>query len=150
MRPALEKAGETDALLEVLGEVAAADPSDIEVRAGLALAYVGRGDLDKARDYLSAETAGSNPALWLTLAEIELRGNRLPEGKHAVIQAITLDRSQAQTAVVLGCRLAEAIPKAAIRRSTPSPMRRSPRTTSPRRRSRCTSSRRASARTSSR
>ena len=30
-----------------------ADPSDLEVRAGLALAYVARGDLDKARTYLS-------------------------------------------------------------------------------------------------
>jgi tetratricopeptide (TPR) repeat protein len=108
---ALEKAGQTDALLEVLGEVAAADPSDIEVRAGLALAYVARGDLDKARDYLSAETAGSNPALWLTLAEVELRGNRLPEGKQAVMQAITLDRDQAKAAVVLGCRLAESNPE---------------------------------------
>ena len=36
-----------------------------------------RGDLDKARTYLSAETAGSNPALWLTLAEMELRGEPL-------------------------------------------------------------------------
>jgi tetratricopeptide (TPR) repeat protein len=108
---ALEKAGHSDAVLEVLGQVAAADPSDVEVRAGLALAYVGRGELDKARDYLSAETAGTNPALWLTLAEIELRGNRLPEGKQAIVQAITLDRSQAQAAVVLGCRLAEANPE---------------------------------------
>ena len=108
---ALEKSGQTDAVLEVLGQVAAADPSDIEVRAGLALAYVSRGELDKARDYLSAETAGSNPALWLTLAEVELRGNRLPEGKQAVIQAITLDRNQAQAAVVLGCRVAESNPE---------------------------------------
>ncbi len=108
---ALEKAGQTDAVLAVLGEVAAADPSDLEVRAGLALAYVGRGELDKAREYLSAETAGSNPALWLTLAEVELRGNRLPEGKQAVVQAITLDRNQTQAAVVLGCRLAEANPE---------------------------------------
>ncbi len=66
-----------------------------------------RGDLDKARTYLSAETAGSNPALWLTLAEMELRANRFPEGKAAVVQALSLDREQAQTAVVLGCRLAE-------------------------------------------
>ena len=53
------------------------DPADLEVRAGLALAYVARGDLDKARTYLSAETAGTNPALWLTLAEMELRGGPL-------------------------------------------------------------------------
>jgi tetratricopeptide (TPR) repeat protein len=104
---AYERAGQGDAALDVLAEVASADPSNLEVRASLALAYVGRGDLEKARTYLSAETAGSNPALWLTLAEMELRGNRLPEGKAAVVQALTLDREQAQAAVVLGCRLAE-------------------------------------------
>src|SRR4029453_15913363 len=102
-----EKAGDTDALLDVLGAVAESDPADLEVRAGLALAYVSRGNLDKARTYLSAETAGTNPALWLTLAEMELRANRFPEGKAAVLQALSLDRQQAPAAVGLGCRLSE-------------------------------------------
>ncbi len=104
---AFEKAGQGDAALGVMGEVADLDPSDLDVRANLALAYVSRGDLGKARTYLSAETAGSNPALWLTLAEMELRADRLTEGKAAVMQALSLDREQAQAAVVLGCRLAE-------------------------------------------
>jgi tetratricopeptide (TPR) repeat protein len=103
----LEVAGKTDLVLDVLAEIADADPSNLEVRARLALNYVAKGDLDKARTYLSPETAGTNPALWLTLAEMELRGNRLPEGKAAVTQALSLDREQAQAAVVLGCRLAE-------------------------------------------
>ena len=105
---ALEAAGQGDAVLEVFAEIAELDPSDVTVRGSLALAYVSRGDLDKARTYLSAETAGSDPAMWLTLADMELRADRLPEGKAAVVQAITLDRNQAQAAVVLGCRLAEA------------------------------------------
>lgn len=104
---ALEAAGHSDAALEVLGDVAAADPGDLDVRARLALAHVSRGDLDRARTYLSAETAGTNPALWMTLAEVELRSNRLPEGKDAVLQALRLDSDQAKVAVVLGCRLAE-------------------------------------------
>lgn len=107
-----EKAGDTEALLDVLGAVAASDPSDLEVRAGLALAFVARGDLDKARTYLSAETAGTNPALWLTLAEMELRADRLAEGKAAIVQALSLDRNQTQAVVVLGCKLAEANPEA--------------------------------------
>ena len=37
-----------------------------------------RGDLEKARTYLSAETAGTNPALWLMLAEMELRADAIP------------------------------------------------------------------------
>jgi tetratricopeptide (TPR) repeat protein len=104
---AYAQAGQGDLSLDVLGDVAAADPGDIEVRAGLAMAYVGRGDLEKARTYLSAETAANDPALWLLLGEMELAGGRTVEGRAAISQAITLDRNQAQAAVVLGCRLAE-------------------------------------------
>jgi tetratricopeptide (TPR) repeat protein len=109
---ALEQAGHADAALDVLAEVAAEDPSNLEVRAGLALAYVARGQLDKAKTFLSPETAGANPSLWMTIAEIELRGNRLAEGKTAVMQAMRLDRGQAEAAVVLGCKLADANPDA--------------------------------------
>lgn len=109
---ALAQAGQGDRSLEVLGEAAAADPSDLEVRASLALAYVARGDLAKARSYLSADTAGSDPALWLTLAEMELTAGHSAAGRTAVTQALVLDRNQAQPAVVLGCRLAESNPDA--------------------------------------
>jgi tetratricopeptide (TPR) repeat protein len=104
---ALTKAGKADAALEVFAQLAEADPSNIEIKAQLALAYVARGDLGKAKSFLSPETAGANPALWMTIAEIELRGNRLAEGKTAVMQAMRLDPSQTQAAVVLGCKLAE-------------------------------------------
>ena len=43
-----------------------------------------RGDLARARTYLSPETAGDNAALWLTLAEIELLAGRIDEGRAAV------------------------------------------------------------------
>lgn len=104
---ALEASGQSDLALEVLTEVVAADPSDHEVCARLALAYVTRGDFDRARSYLSEETAGSNPSLWLTRAEVELRGNHLAEGKAAVLRALHLDHGQAPAAVALGCRLAD-------------------------------------------
>ncbi len=109
---ALEKAGQADAALEVLAEVAELDPTNIEIKANLALAYVAKGDLNKATSFLSPEIAGANPQLWMTIAEIELRGNRLAEGKTAVLQAMRLDANQAQAAVVLGCRLAETNPEA--------------------------------------
>ncbi len=104
---AFESAGQADLALEMLAEVAAADPADIHVRASLALAYVARGELAKARVYLSAETAGSDPAMWIMLGELELTAGRSAEGRAAISQALTLDRNQAQAAVVLGCRLAE-------------------------------------------
>ena len=104
---ALTKGGHADAALEVLAELAEADPSNIEIKANLALAYVSRGDLAKAKSFLSPETAGANPDLWMTIAEIELRGNRLAEGKTAVLQAMRLDPTKTEAAVVLGCKLAE-------------------------------------------
>ncbi len=109
---AYERAGQGDRALEVLAEAAEADPSDVSVRVSLAHAYVARGDLDRARTYLSAETAGTDPTLWLTLAEMELAGGRTDEGRHAVSQALAIDRNQAQAAVVVGCRLAESNPEA--------------------------------------
>ncbi len=111
---ALEKNGQADAALEVLGEISSADPSNVEIRAQLAQTYAARGNLDKARSFLSAETAGTNPALWLMLAELELRDGRTAEGKAAVTEAIKLDREQTQAAVVLGCKLAEVNPEAAF------------------------------------
>jgi tetratricopeptide (TPR) repeat protein len=110
---AFEKAGRHDAALEVLGEISAADPANLEIKANLAQAHIARGELDKAKAFLSAETAGDNPTLWMMLAEIELRANRLTEGKSAVLQAIKLDRTQTQQAVVLGCKLAEVDSEAA-------------------------------------
>ena len=108
----LEKSGNSDAQLEVLGQIAQSDPSNLEVRASLAQAYAAKGDLENARKYISAETAGTNPGLWLMVAEMELRANRFPEGKAAVVQALALDRNQTQAVVVLGCRLAESNPEA--------------------------------------
>jgi lipopolysaccharide biosynthesis regulator YciM len=104
---ALEKAGQHDAALEVLGEISAGDPANLEIKANLAQAHIARGDLDKAKAFLSPETAGTNPQLWMMLAEVELRGKRTGEGKAAVQQALKLDRNQAQAAVALACKLAE-------------------------------------------
>jgi tetratricopeptide (TPR) repeat protein len=103
----LEAAGRHDDVLGVLEAIAAKDPADTEVRAGLAQAYFAKGDLDRARAYLSPETAGANPALWLSLAEIELSSGHVAEGRTAVAQALALDPAKREAAVALGCRLAE-------------------------------------------
>ena len=104
---ALEAAGQTDDMLEVLADVAKLDPGDLQVRAALAQAYAAKGDLGKARDYLNAETAGASAPLWLTLAEIELSSGRFDEGRAAVVKALSLDGSQRVAAIALGCTLAE-------------------------------------------
>jgi tetratricopeptide (TPR) repeat protein len=105
---ALEKAGDHAAALEVMGELSAADPANVEIKASLAQAHIARGEFDKAKSYLSPETAGTNPTLWMMLAEVELLAGRMSEGKAAVQQALNLDRNQTKEAVVLGCKLAQA------------------------------------------
>jgi tetratricopeptide (TPR) repeat protein len=104
---ALEKSGNHAAALEVMGEISAADPANMEIKANLAQAHIARGEFDKAKAFLSPETAGTNPTLWMMLAEIELLAGRHSEGKAAVQQAIKLDKGQAKEAVVLGCKLAQ-------------------------------------------
>ncbi len=100
-------AGREDDYLSVLAEVAVLDPADVETSATLAQAFVAKGDLDRARLYLSAKTAGTNGTLWLTLAEMEMAAERFPQGRAALSQALTLDASLREGAVVLGSRLAE-------------------------------------------
>jgi tetratricopeptide (TPR) repeat protein len=109
---AMKSAGRIDALLEVLAQVAKLDPKDVEVRARLAQAYVDKGDLQQARSYLTKETAGKDAGLWLTLAEMELVGGKFDEGRAAVAQALKLDPNTRETAIALGCRLAERSPEA--------------------------------------
>lgn len=108
----LEGAGRNDDVLRVLETIVERDPADVEVRARLAQAYFAKGDLERARGFLSLETAGNNPALLLTLAELELQAGRYQEGRKAVVKALTLDPSTRETVVALGCRLAETSPEA--------------------------------------
>jgi tetratricopeptide (TPR) repeat protein len=108
----LEAAGRHDDVLTVLEMVVEKDPSDNAVRARLAQAYYAKGDLERARTYLSPETAGSNATLWLALAEIELASGHHEEGRAAVVKALSLDSAARELAVVLGCQTAEKSPEA--------------------------------------
>ncbi len=103
----LAASGKDEDRLSILSEIAALDPEDVGTGAALAQAFASRGDLARARQYLSVETAGDNPALWLTLAELELAEGRFPIGRKAVARAIELDPKQGEAAVVMACRLAE-------------------------------------------
>lgn len=108
----LDQAGRHDDVLNVLETIVERDPADNGVRARLAQAYFAKGDLNRARMFLSAETAGDNPALLLTLAELELQDGRFEEGRDAVVKALRLDPSTRENVVTLGCRLAESSPEA--------------------------------------
>ena len=109
---ALDTAGRTDDMLAVLAKIVEQEPGDLEVRGTLAHAYFAKGDLERARTYLSPETAGKNPALWLALAEMELSSDRIEPGRAAVVEALAIDPAQREAVVALGCRLAERAPEA--------------------------------------
>ena len=148
---ALEKAGHADAALEVLGEIAEADPPISRCTPTSRSPTSRAATSTRPRPILSPETAGANPALWMTLAEIELRGNRFAEGKTAVVQAMTLDpqpgagRGRAGLQARRGeCRRRLPADRCRGRR------RAGAKAISPPPRWRCTSSRRACPRTSSR
>ncbi len=103
----LSAAGRDEDRLGILTEVAALDPDDVDTSAALAQAFAARGDLGRARQYLSVQTAGDNPSLWLALAEVELAEGRFPPGRAAVTRAIQLDPAQRDAAVAMASRLAE-------------------------------------------
>ena len=109
---ALEVAGRTDDVLDVLGEIAEKDPSDVQVRADLATAYFARQDFDRAREYLTPETCGTRAPLWLTLAEIELVSGHDLEGRAAVVHALEVAPDARDAAIALGTRLTAKSPDA--------------------------------------
>lgn len=104
--------GRTEDQISVLVDIVGLDPSDIDSSSRVAKAFVGRGDLVRARPYLSPETAGNDAALWLALAEALLTESQLEDGRNAVAKAIRLEAGRREAAVVLGCRLAESAPEA--------------------------------------
>lgn len=104
--------GRHDDQLTVLVDIVGLDPTEIGAAGRVARAFVDRGELVKARPYLSPETAANDSGLWLALAEVLLLESRLDEGRQAVAKAIRLEAGRREAAVVLGCRLAESTPEA--------------------------------------
>lgn len=92
--------------LDVLAEVAVLAPTDVQVRVALAQGYALAGNLERARQFLDKQTAGDNPSLWLTFAEIELSSGRIDEGRAAVVKSLALDPTMRDAVQALGCRLA--------------------------------------------
>ena len=110
---AFERAGQGDAVARGARPKSPRPiPSDLEVRAGLALAYVAAATWTRRAPTCRPRPRATDPALWITLGEMELTAGRTAEGRAAIAQALTLDRNQAQAAVVVGCRLAESNPEA--------------------------------------
>ena len=89
-----------------------AHPGDTELSAQLAKTFIARGDLTTAAEYLTAETAGDDPALLLTVADIRLRGDGYDEGVAIVRRLLAEDPSRREQIAQLGWSVAEQAPEA--------------------------------------
>ena len=109
---ALEGQGRTDEALDTLRQAAAQNPHDNDLRAELAKTFVARGDIAAATEYLTAETAGDDPELLMTVADIQLRGETPDEGMAVVKRLMEQDPSRRESIAMLGWRVAEQKPDA--------------------------------------
>jgi tetratricopeptide (TPR) repeat protein len=109
---ALEAEGKPDEALETLRQAASVNPGDNELAAQLARAFIAKGDLATAGEYLTAESAGDDPALLLTVADIRLRGDRVDEGVAIVRRLLDQDASRREQIAQLGWTVAEKAPEA--------------------------------------
>ena len=108
----LGELGQQHEALATLREAARLDPSDAALQAYLARAFVAAGDLGSAAEYLTVETAGNDPQLLLTVAEIQLRSGKLEEGVALVRRLLEEDGSRREAVALLGWNLAERAPEA--------------------------------------
>ena len=109
---ALEAAGKADEALDTLRQAARLNPGDTELSAQLAKTFIARGDLAIAAEYLTAESAGDDPVLLLTVADILLRGDKFEEGLTIVRRLLDEDASRREQIAQLGWSVAEKAPAA--------------------------------------
>ncbi len=88
----LREKGRTEEALAALREAVRLNPYDNDGRGILARALVEAGDLEAARSYLDRETAGSDPALLMALAEIELRSGSLDAARALLPELLASDK----------------------------------------------------------
>jgi tetratricopeptide (TPR) repeat protein len=114
---AFEAQGNTEEALETLRSAVALNDEDIELKAELARAFVAKGDLETAAQYLTVETAGDDPDLLLTVADIRLRGEAasVDEGLSIARRLIEQDRSRRDRVAQLGWTIAEHSPEAGFK-----------------------------------
>ncbi len=112
---ALEAQGRSDDAIDTLRQAASTHPTDIELGAELARAFIARGDVTTAAEYLTRETAGSDPQLLLTVADIHLRSGRIDEGVEIVRALLEQDASRREMIAQMGWGVAERHPEAGFR-----------------------------------
>jgi len=91
---ALVRASREREAVDVLMQASSLDPNDVALRGRVALACATTGQIDRARAFLSFETAGDHPDLLLALAEHALADGRADEARRVLerVMAVAPDR----------------------------------------------------------
>jgi tetratricopeptide (TPR) repeat protein len=111
----LEAMNQPEEALATLREAARRDPSDAALQEHLARTFVARGDHAAAAEYMTLETAGADPKLLLTVAEIRFRSGRIDEGLEIVERVLKSDPLRRQDVALVGWNVAEQAPDAGFR-----------------------------------
>ena len=101
-----------DEAIEMLRRAAEIDTADMELRARLAKTFLARGDLQSAGEYLTVETAGNDPQLLMTAAEIQLRRGNMDDGMALVRRLLEEDPARREDIAMLGWNIAPQAPEA--------------------------------------
>jgi len=97
-----------DQAIEMQRRAVLVDPADTELRKSLAQTLLERGDLQGAAEYMTPEIAGSDPALLLTLAEIQFRSGKTDDGMAVLRRLVTDDPAHRDQIVALASKVASA------------------------------------------
>jgi tetratricopeptide (TPR) repeat protein len=86
----LDKDKRRNEAFQLLADAAEIDPFDADLRNRLAREFVSAGQPNRARAYLSAETAGDDPDLLLALATIEFAEGKEDDARTAMARVLAL------------------------------------------------------------
>ncbi len=107
----LEK-GRTAEAMAALKEFVQLNPLDGEARSILARAALTNGDFEGAREFLDEHSAGEDPSLLLSLAEIELRAGEIARAQQLLGRVLAIEPGKRGAAVELGWSFLESRPDA--------------------------------------
>lgn len=101
----LEKQNRRPEALELLVDAAQLDPGDLGLRARLARECVDAGQLDRARLFLTRESAGDDPGLLLSLAHVELSSGKDQEARAVLIRLLIVAPDRQPDVIQLAAEL---------------------------------------------
>jgi tetratricopeptide (TPR) repeat protein len=120
---ALDRAGRAREAVDVLMQASSVDPGDVGLRKRVALACATTGQIDRARAFLSFETAGDHPDLLLALADHALAEGRDDDARRALERVIAVApdrRTEAEAMLAPITAASEPAPQSAPEPPTPS------------------------------